>query len=66
MKLPDASRTPEAPALPDPRPVEVRTCPVCHGDGYRELSLDDMGNSRITECGACRGRGRIATNGGEP
>lgn len=42
-----------------PKPVQILTCYVCHGDGYVE-------RGGITQrCVNCYGRGRVTTEGGE-
>ena len=47
-------------------PVVVLTCPLCKGDGWRELGMDDVGVGRGQPCSYCCGRGFIATEQGEP
>ena len=46
--------------------VVVVECPICRGDGWVETSIDDLGVGRGHRCATCAGRGRIATEGGEP
>lgn len=62
----DWERITEPPA-PVPAPVTVVACPICHGDGQRETGINPTsGIGRSVRCACCAGRGRIATEGGEP
>jgi hypothetical protein len=44
-------------SYPEQKPVTVRECPYCDGHCYREDG---------SPCYYCGGKGRLATEGGEP
>jgi DnaJ-class molecular chaperone len=62
--MPDKPAAPPGAALPhEPvKSVVLLTCPVCMGDGFVEHPT----TLAVHTCRTCAGRGRIATEGGEP
>lgn len=52
--------------LPPVRPVVVTECWRCNGSGWYVRDTRDGSTTPATRCAFCAGRGRVATEGGEP